>query len=68
MLFLHSESKDNANVEDASKMLCKICFLQDWNKLFYPCGHVACSKCANNIIKCAFCRKPILDRVEMYFS
>ncbi|XP_065224673.1 baculoviral IAP repeat-containing protein 7-like isoform X1 [Planococcus citri] len=59
------DSDDNEN-DERRRLLCKICFMNNWSKLLYPCGHVACGSCAKNLVNCAFCRTPILDRVQMY--
>ncbi|XP_065226580.1 baculoviral IAP repeat-containing protein 7-like [Planococcus citri] len=60
------DSDNNENNDEKHKLLCKICFVNNWSKLLYPCGHVACGSCAKNIVNCGFCRRPILDRVQMY--
>lgn len=49
--------------------LCKICYSNEYNTAFMPCGHVvACGKCASSVTKCPLCRKPFESVVRVYFS
>lgn len=49
--------------------LCKICYADEYNTAFLPCGHVvACAKCASSVTKCPMCRKPFKDVMRVYFS
>uniref|UniRef100_A0A1I8P7I0 RING-type domain-containing protein n=1 Tax=Stomoxys calcitrans TaxID=35570 RepID=A0A1I8P7I0_STOCA len=49
--------------------LCKICYVNEYNTAFLPCGHVvACAKCASSVTKCPMCRKPFADIMRVYFS
>uniref|UniRef100_A0A1L8EIW0 Putative death-associated inhibitor of apoptosis 1 n=2 Tax=Haematobia irritans TaxID=7368 RepID=A0A1L8EIW0_HAEIR len=49
--------------------LCKICYVNEYNTAFLPCGHVvACAKCASSVTKCPMCRKPFVDVMRVYFS
>lgn len=49
--------------------LCKICYTEEYNTLFIPCGHVvACANCAMSVTKCPLCRKPFTNIVRAYFS
>jgi E3 ubiquitin-protein ligase XIAP len=49
--------------------LCKICFINEYNTAFYPCGHViACAKCASSVTKCPCCRQPFNNVIRVYFS
>lgn len=49
--------------------LCKICYADEYNTAFLPCGHVvACAKCASSVTKCPLCRKPFTDVMRVYFS
>ncbi|KAL4233680.1 Baculoviral IAP [Mactra antiquata] len=73
---LASSSKDTdqnplaaENTELKEKMLCKICFDNDANIVFLPCGHmVSCVECAYALRKCAVCRKLIDSRIRTYLS
>lgn len=47
---------DETTTNDAR--LCKICFLNEYNTVFIPCGHIlACAKCAATQKDCPLCRK-----------
>ncbi|XP_023296097.1 death-associated inhibitor of apoptosis 1 [Lucilia cuprina] len=49
--------------------LCKICYANEYNTAFLPCGHVvACAKCASSVTKCPLCRKAFADVMRVYFS
>ncbi|KAM7357814.1 death-associated inhibitor of apoptosis 1 isoform 1-T5 [Cochliomyia hominivorax] len=49
--------------------LCKICYANEYNTAFLPCGHVvACAKCASSVTKCPLCRKSFTDVMRVYFS
>lgn len=53
---------------DDSK-LCKICYVEERNVCFVPCGHVvACAKCALTADKCPMCRSTFQSAVRLYFS
>lgn len=61
------ESVTNAEVKDEN--ICKICYVEERNVCFVPCGHVvACAKCALTTYKCPVCRKTFTDVVRMYFA
>ncbi|KAJ8716649.1 hypothetical protein PYW07_003276 [Mythimna separata] len=56
------------NSVDDSK-LCKICYAEERNVCFVPCGHVvACAKCALAADKCPMCRRTFQNAVRLYFS
>lgn len=49
--------------------LCKICYTNEYNTAFYPCGHVvACAKCASSVTTCPVCRKPFDNLIRIYLS
>lgn len=59
-------SSDN-NLTDTK--WCKICYANELNTIFLPCGHViACAKCASSVDKCPACRKPFSQLQRIYFS
>lgn len=63
-----SGSNGNGGKQCDSK-LCKICYSNDYNTAFMPCGHVvACGKCASSVTKCPLCRKPFERVMRVYFS
>ncbi|XP_022114987.2 death-associated inhibitor of apoptosis 1 isoform X1 [Pieris rapae] len=58
---------EDTPVEDTK--LCKICFAEERNVCFVPCGHVvACAKCALSTDKCPMCRRTFTNAVRLYFS
>ncbi|KAJ2951083.1 hypothetical protein O0L34_g5463 [Tuta absoluta] len=60
------DDKETA-VEEAK--LCKICYVEERNVCFVPCGHVvACTKCALSTNKCPMCRRTFQNAVRLYFS
>lgn len=59
---------DDAQQHDEAS-LCKICFDNERNVCFVPCGHVvACSKCAVALTKCPTCTRRAASIVRLYFS
>lgn len=62
---------DNKKVEGefCDTLICKLCYLNECNVVFIPCGHIiACKKCASSLINCPVCRKPFLNVIRIYFS
>lgn len=50
------EEKKTRKIDDSK--LCRICFVNEYNTIFLPCGHiVACAKCAAAQNKCPICRE-----------
>lgn len=48
--------------------LCKICFINEYNTVFIPCGHmIACAKCASSLTECPNCRNSFKDVIRIYF-
>ncbi|AER41437.1 Iap-3 [Epinotia aporema granulovirus] len=61
------------NVESPKKFTtleeCKICFENNRNVCFVPCGHVvACAKCALTTNTCPMCRQKYINAVRVYYS
>ncbi|CAK1585402.1 unnamed protein product [Parnassius mnemosyne] len=62
-----NSEKEDVVVEDSK--LCKICYAEERNVCFVPCGHVvACAKCALSTDKCPMCRRTFTNAVRLYFS
>lgn len=60
-------SSSPVTMEDSK--LCKICYEEDRNACFVPCGHVlACLKCALSVLKCPVCRNKGGAVIQIYFS
>lgn len=65
---LDEKSSDEEQEKKDSK-LCKICYNDEYNTIFLPCGHViACAKCASSVSKCPACRQPFDNVMRVYFS
>ncbi|CAH2047207.1 unnamed protein product, partial [Iphiclides podalirius] len=61
------ERERESAVEDSK--LCKICYAEERNVCFVPCGHVvACAKCALSTDRCPMCRRTFQNAVRLYFS
>lgn len=65
-IYLSTKSADD-EVEPEDSGLCSICWDQKRNITFIPCGHGACSVCAEKLFLCHFDRKPITNKVRMIF-
>lgn len=62
-------SGSNGGGKFCDSKLCKICYSNEYNTAFMPCGHVvACGKCASSVTKCPLCRKPFERVMRVYFS
>lgn len=47
--------------------LCRICYTNEYNTLFLPCGHIAaCAKCASSHNKCPLCREPLKQVLRIF--
>ncbi|AHH82682.1 IAP-3 [Buzura suppressaria nucleopolyhedrovirus] len=59
------EVENKRELEDSKA--CRICFEEERNVCFVPCGHVAtCGKCAVALQNCPTCRVKINNAVRMY--
>lgn len=62
-----ANAEEENNVDDSK--LCKICYAEERNVVFVPCGHVvACAKCALSTNKCPMCRRIFQNAVRLYYS
>lgn len=56
-------------LENDDETACKICFENQRNATFVPCGHVvACYTCALSVDSCPMCRHAITTIVKLFFS
>jgi hypothetical protein len=54
-------------VADEEMQLCKICYENEMDALFFRCGHVAaCESCARQVNDCPVCRRPVDAVVRMW--
>lgn len=66
---LEQNGKKSCSTTIPEEKLCKICYANEYNTAFLPCGHVvACAKCASSVTKCPMCRKPFANVMRVYFS
>lgn len=62
-------AKPDEDEEKKDSKLCKICYSNEYDTIFLPCGHViACAKCASSVSKCPACRQPFDNVTRVYFS
>lgn len=62
-----SSDEDEPNRKQDTSRTCKICYVNEYNTAFSPCGHVvACAKCASSVTKCPLCRKPFTNVMRIY--
>lgn len=60
---------DAGNRKVSDGKICKICFVNEYNTAFMPCGHVvACAKCASSVNKCPLCQQPFINVLRLYLS
>lgn len=65
----HDMEKSDEEEEKKDSKLCKICYNNEYNTIFLPCGHViACAKCASSVTKCPACRQPFENVMRVFFS
>ncbi len=56
-----------SDAESDSRLQCKVCWEEDSQAAFVPCGHAAtCWKCSAKVRKCPVCRAPIIERIRIY--
>ncbi|XP_055531022.1 death-associated inhibitor of apoptosis 1 [Wyeomyia smithii] len=61
------EDEDEPSRKLDTNRTCKICYVNEYNTAFSPCGHVvACAKCASSVTKCPLCRKPFTNVMRIY--
>lgn len=66
---VEGEEADKRPSEANEASMCRICYLNEYNTVFLPCGHiVACAKCASSLSLCPICRMSFNRIVRVYFS
>ncbi|CAG9787764.1 unnamed protein product [Diatraea saccharalis] len=62
-----TNTDEETHIDD--NKVCKICYVEERNVVFIPCGHVvACAKCALSTDKCPMCRRTFTSAVRLYYS
>jgi hypothetical protein len=63
-----SPPSETAEVEIEDFRLCRVCYNDERNTTFVPCGHlVACAMCASSVTSCPIC-KSVTKPMRIYFS
>ncbi|XP_038069929.1 E3 ubiquitin-protein ligase MYLIP-like [Patiria miniata] len=47
---------------------CKVCMATRLDTAFFPCGHLLCGACAEQVEVCPHCRGPIQQRLRIFLS
>ncbi|CAG2255140.1 BIRC7_8 [Mytilus edulis] len=57
------------DVEDQNeRYLCKVCYKNTLEVIFYPCKHVCCCKeCGDKLSNCPVCREVIRGKLQLFF-
>ncbi|AKC91700.1 iap2 [Lambdina fiscellaria nucleopolyhedrovirus] len=54
---------------DSDLLLCKICFENERQVCFLPCGHVStCDSCSKRCKKCCICREKIKNKILVFLQ
>jgi hypothetical protein len=62
------EEYDDIFEEKEDENLCCICFEEEKNMVFSPCGHICtCSECSAIVNDCPICRKKIDQKIKVYY-
>ena len=51
---------------DKSVDLCHICYVNERNFVFVPCGHIFCKTCSNKMVRCAICKANITKNIKVF--
>ncbi|MCJ1469986.1 hypothetical protein MMC07_008631 [Pseudocyphellaria aurata] len=63
----HGKGTMQFEVADEEMQLCRICYEEEMDALFYDCGHVAaCEGCAKQVEICPVCRKSVKAVVKIW--
>ena len=63
--------KENAKLiickkKQSNILECPICFSNNINMCFVPCGHTFCSKCVKDITQCYLCNQEIFLKQKIF--
>lgn len=51
----------------SEERLCIICYDNEYNTVFMPCGHVvACTRCASSVVRCPMCNEPYTSVLRVH--
>lgn len=70
MDLIHLKKKETLNTQKSqSSILCKLCFSEEKNILFFPCKHVAvCKQCSISLSTCPCCQQTVQSTIRIYNS
>ncbi|XP_058066268.1 death-associated inhibitor of apoptosis 1-like [Anopheles bellator] len=65
-----SDSQDaTANQSVAENKICKVCYINEYDTAFLPCGHlITCAECASLADKCTLCQQPFTSLQRIYLG
>ena len=56
-------------IENNTRMQCKVCLSADVGVVFLPCGHLlVCTNCAPSLDTCPVCRRKINETIKVFMS
>ena len=66
---LPDDLKEDLKEDQNEKNLCRICYTNERNIVFLPCGHLeTCPTCAKALSSCPVCRASIAKTIKIYRS
>lgn len=64
-----AKKPDSKALANLPKLTCSICYDNEIEVVFLPCGHqLSCMKCSNELMKCPICREYIDKKIRTYFA
>ncbi|KAF2457089.1 hypothetical protein BDY21DRAFT_371914 [Lineolata rhizophorae] len=65
----HGEGVTHWRVAQETERMCRICWEEGEEAVFYDCGHVmACLGCARRVDTCPVCRKRVLSAIKLFYG
>ena len=54
--------------EQVNTHVCPVCFVDQVNMTFYPCGHAFCHQCSVRVRMCPVCKAHVQGRNRLFFA
>lgn len=54
--------------EQVNTHVCPVCFVDEVNTTFYPCGHAFCQQCSVRVRVCPVCKAQVQGRNRLFFA
>ena len=54
--------------EQVNTHVCPVCFVEQVNMSFYPCGHAFCQQCSVRVRLCPVCKTHVQGRNRLFFA